>query len=123
MKKKWIAGLLLLFIIGAVLYTQRDFKKTPPTLYFNGNLITVNEAQPRASAMLVIDGQIEAIGDTSSMDMENIPNLKRTDLQGATVTRNDLNLADRGSRPARSVDLTPKSNDHALFQQSAGQLA
>lgn len=85
MKKKWIAGLLLLFIIGAVLYTRRDFKKTPPTLYFNGNLITVNEAQPRASAMLVIDGQIEAIGDTSSMDIENIPNLKRTDLQGATV--------------------------------------
>ncbi|WP_224490920.1 amidohydrolase [Robertkochia flava] len=85
MKRKLIPAILILLITGVILYSKSDYKKASPTLYFNGNLITVNEQQPEANAMLVIDGKIKAIGDLSAIESNDISGLKKVDLKGRTV--------------------------------------
>ncbi len=87
MKMKKIIALLLLFgfVVVAIQYLKSDFQKAPPTLYFNGNIITVDDKQPLATAMLVVDGIIEAIGDSASIDYAGIKNIQKRDLKGANV--------------------------------------
>ncbi len=84
MKKAIISIVILLLVFLSVLYIKSDFKKTAPTLYFNGNIITVDSKQPVADAMLVKDGKIESVGTLESID-HDIKNLQKRDLKGATV--------------------------------------
>ena len=81
MKKTLIALLLILGL--AYLYLSQDFEKTPDTLYINGNIITMNDAQPRASSMLVEDGVISLIGDEDTISIKK--KFDTVDLKGATV--------------------------------------
>ena len=37
------------------------------TLYMNGTILTMNEAQPEAGAVLVEDGVIRAVGDLDAV--------------------------------------------------------
>ena len=53
-------------------------------LYYNGNIITMNEAQPKAEAVLLEDGRIVAVGSTAEL-MEQKENASLMDLDGATV--------------------------------------
>lgn len=85
MKKIIISVILLLLIFLSTLYIKSDFNKSPPTLYFNGNIITVDPDHPIADAMLVIDGKIESIGKLDDFDFKNIKNLRRRDLNNSTV--------------------------------------
>mgnify|MGYP002568527375 CR=1 FL=1 len=54
------------------------------TLYYNGNVITMNEAQPKAEAILVEDGKIVAVGSNEDL-MEQRETAHLMDLDGATV--------------------------------------
>ncbi len=85
MKKYLTLGILLAVIFGAFLYLKSDYKNAPPTLYFNGNIITINDQQPTANAMLVVDGIIQSIGKRASIEHQNIKNLQKRDLKGATI--------------------------------------
>lgn len=85
MKKVIISFTILLFIFLSTFYIKSDFNKTPPTLYFNGNIITINSDLPIAEAMLVIEGKIESIGKLDDLDIENINHLQKKDLNGKTV--------------------------------------
>lgn len=86
MKKVLITSIGLLFVLLIINnYVKSDFEKSAPTLYFNGNIITVDDNQPIADAMLIIDGKIEAIGKIESIDHTDIENLRKKDLKGATV--------------------------------------
>jgi len=53
-------------------------------LYYNGNLLTMQDARPQAEAVLLEDGKIIAIGDTQSL-MAQRGNAQLIDLDGATV--------------------------------------
>ena len=53
-------------------------------LYYNGNIITMNEAQPQAEAVLLEDGRIIAVGDTETLRAQRGDG-QQVDLDGATV--------------------------------------
>lgn len=54
------------------------------TLYYNGNVITMNEAQPKAEAILVEEGRIVAVGSSEAL-LEQRATAHLMDLDGATV--------------------------------------
>jgi len=85
MKKIIIPIIILLLTCLLYSYITSDYDRTPPTLYYNANIITVDNAQPNADAMLVVDGVISAIGELEDIDLTNIKNLQKEDLGGATV--------------------------------------
>ncbi len=76
-----LTGLMLLLFI----YIKQDFKRTSPTIYTNGNIITLNEHQPTAEAMLIEDGRIIEIGSSKSLEKFESKNIATIDLKGATV--------------------------------------
>ncbi len=78
----FIISLILLF---SYFYLKRDFKRTLPTLYKNGNLITLNENQPFAEAMYVVDGKIIEIGTNKQLEKNTPENATVVDLKKATV--------------------------------------
>ncbi len=78
-----ISGAILLGL--SILLYPSDFDKTPPTLYYNANIITIDEELPKAEAMLVVDGLIKDIGQLESIDTTGFKDLIRRDLQGATL--------------------------------------
>jgi len=85
MKKKIIFISALVLVVFGIIYLKNDFKKTPPTLYFNANIITIDDKQPNADAMLVIDGIVESIGTLETIKHKHIKNLQKRDLNGATI--------------------------------------
>lgn len=54
------------------------------TLYYNGNIITVNDAQPKAEAVLVEDGFIKAVGTKEKLKAMAV-DAKQIDLAGKTM--------------------------------------
>lgn len=54
------------------------------TLYYNSNVITMNEKQPKAEAVLVEDGMIVAVGSNEEL-LAQSEDAYLTDLDGATV--------------------------------------
>ncbi len=84
-KKHLIFGLLILLLSTSYLYLRRDFKKTPTTLYVNGNIITLDKNLTIAQTMLVENGKIKAIGSTKELSKQITKNIKKVDLNGATV--------------------------------------
>lgn len=55
------------------------------TLYYNGKIITVNDAQPQAEALLVEDGKIIAVGTLNTMSVLKDDATQLVDLQGKTM--------------------------------------
>lgn len=85
MKKRISIILFSLLIILLCFFINRDFKKGVPTIFYNGNIITLNEDQPNASAMYVEDGRIVDIGELEELSVHNKENVDKVDLQGKTV--------------------------------------
>src|SRR4051812_12323418 len=54
-------------------------------LYRNANIITVDATRPRAGAMVVRAGRIEAVGDEHELARLVAPATPRVDLSGRTV--------------------------------------
>lgn len=75
---------LILLVVGYLLFPI-DFEKAAPTLYYNANIITIDEDLPKAEAMLVVDGVIKGLGRLENIDTTGFKGLKRRDLDGATV--------------------------------------
>lgn len=78
--------ILLLSGVGGYLYLIRDFERTSPTLYLNGNFITVNPSQPQAEAMYVADGKIVAIGKQSELEQQYPEVTINVNLRGNYIT-------------------------------------
>jgi len=77
--------LIALLTIAAVLYVKQDFAKSPPTLYYNGHIITIDEHNPMAASMLVVDGKIVSLGDKESLLEQGPKDVEKVDLNGRTV--------------------------------------
>ncbi|WP_053976001.1 amidohydrolase [Mangrovimonas xylaniphaga] len=84
-KLKFAVLAVILLVAFGLYYLKLDFQKTAPTLYFNGNFITINDAQPKANAMLVENGIIKHIGELKDFSEKDLENVLKRDLQGATA--------------------------------------
>src|SRR5688500_17643226 len=75
----------------------------------NGNLITLDAARPRASAMAVRGGRIALVGDDRAVSELAGPQTRRVDLGGRTVTPgfcdSHIHLAWYGIQLLRQADL------------------
>ena len=72
---------VLMILSSAVLADADDV-----AIYANGNIITMNPKQPKASAMAVKDGRILAVGDLATVKKAAGKDYEYYDLQGHTVT-------------------------------------
>ena len=82
MKKSWVIIIILfLFILICVFFIQKDYEKTPETIYINGKIITLNSENFIASRMHVKDGKIISIGEIKEYPKK----IKVIDLKGATI--------------------------------------
>lgn len=84
-KRNLIIVVILLIITVFYIYLNNDYKKTPATLYVNGNIITLDNNQSLAQMMFVKNGKIEAIGTTQELSKLITKNIRLIDLNGATV--------------------------------------
>lgn len=66
MKRKILLAIPLL-LIAAYWYLSLDFQRVHSTLYLNGDIVTMEEDQPRAEAVFVKDGIIQAIGTNEAL--------------------------------------------------------
>ncbi|MCP4977267.1 MAG: amidohydrolase [Maribacter sp.] len=80
-----ISLIFISFVFIAYLYLTQDFDKTPPTLYKNGHIITLNEQQPLAEAIFIIDGKIVEVGSNKQLEKNLSNNITVVDLEGLTV--------------------------------------
>lgn len=86
MKKAITIGLICLSLICmAIIFLIQDFDITPPTLYKNGHIITLNDEQPFAEAMLIINGKISEIGTNEHLEKHVSSNTIVVDLEGHSV--------------------------------------
>ena len=69
----------------AIIFLIQDFDITPPTLYKNGHIITLNDEQPFAEAMLIINGKISEIGTNEHLEKHVSSNSIVEDLEGHSV--------------------------------------
>jgi len=76
---------ILVIVLISYNYISKDFIKAEPTIYNNGNIITLEEELPFAEAMLVEDGIIKSIGTNEEIINLNSDNIKIVDLNGATI--------------------------------------
>ncbi len=84
--RKYILKLLILaVVILSLFYLKSDYKRAAPTVYFNANIITLDDENPTAEAMLVIDGKIAAIGKEEAVTNAATKGVQRIDLKGQTV--------------------------------------
>lgn len=54
-------------------------------LYYNGQIVTVDEQQPLAEALLVVDGRIEAVGSNEAILAKKSDDTRLIDLMGKTM--------------------------------------
>lgn len=84
--RRYIVILLLLIVAGGLcIVLTKDFPKAPPTIYTHARIITVNEQQPTAEAMLVVDGKIAAIGTEKQVRKASASDVRIVDMKGASI--------------------------------------
>ncbi len=55
------------------------------SIYFNGDIVTMNDRQPEAEAVMVVDGRIVMVGDSDEAEALADSQTRRIDLAGATL--------------------------------------
>ena len=55
------------------------------SIYFNGDIVTMNDRQPEAEAVVVVDGRIVMVGDYDEAETLAGSQMRRIDLAGATL--------------------------------------
>ncbi len=86
MNKTVKIGLIIAcFALITCVYLTQDFKKSLPTLYKNGHIVTLNEQQPLAEAMYIVDGKIVEIGTSKELEKILSKSISVVDLEGSTV--------------------------------------
>ena len=86
MKLKSILLLVILTLLFfAFQYIIRDFEKAETTIYINASIITLEDEEPIAEAMLVKNGKINAIGTNEEIELLKNDQIKIVDLKGAFI--------------------------------------
>jgi predicted amidohydrolase YtcJ len=77
--------LILVILLGLFFLLTQDYQKASPTVYTNGTIITMDEANPTATTIVVENGKIIAVGGDEIMSSNRYENFIRKDLKGKTV--------------------------------------
>ena len=86
MKLKVILPLaILILLFFAFQYINRDFEKAETTIFTNATIITLEDQEPTAQAMLIKNGKIEAIGTNEEIKLLQNNQIKTVDLKGAII--------------------------------------
>ena len=80
-----IACALISAVVGIVISVSAFAEEIADSIYHNGIIITINDAQPRAEAVAVIDGKILAVGTKDEVLMRKGDATKLIDLKGRTM--------------------------------------
>jgi predicted amidohydrolase YtcJ len=79
--------------------------QSAPTIYFNANVVTLNEAKPTASAIAVRDGRILAVGDLQDVEPAAGPLAERRDMHGWTMVPGFIDAHGHFASVARVLSL------------------
>ena len=89
MKRVGISVISGLCALGLSCGASKDIGTASPSadsIYFGGNIITVNDAQPNAEAIAIKDGKIVAVGSRAEVEKANKgANTQMVDLAGKTM--------------------------------------
>ena len=85
MKQLFTALSIILFALIASCSSLSE-KDAADTIFINGIVYTVDDANTQAQAVAVKDGMITAVGETSSIEKLKGENTHVVDLQGKTMT-------------------------------------
>ena len=79
--------LVLLLVLTLVLLPRSNGEPSEPadTIFLNGNVYTVNDAQPQAEAIAIKGDRILFVGSTDDAKKYSGPATRTTDLRGKTV--------------------------------------
>lgn len=83
---KYFSYLLLIITLFSLCSCQNEAaeaEQTADLILYNGNIYTVNEAQPYASAVAIQNGKIIAVGDEETINSYKTEETKTIDLEGA----------------------------------------
>lgn len=84
MKKIILAAIIVLSAAG-YLYLMKDFPAEKETIYYNGNILTMDDALPSAEAVYVKDGIIKAVGSSDAILQMKNPHTLLVDLESKTM--------------------------------------
>jgi predicted amidohydrolase YtcJ len=79
-------GLSVALLVAATACTPSEPGTPADAIYVNANVVTMNDAQPRAEAIAIKDGQILAVGTRRDVEAHRGQATTVTDLEGRTVT-------------------------------------
>ncbi|MCB1157764.1 MAG: amidohydrolase [Leptospiraceae bacterium] len=83
MKKKLSLFILLIGIIYlSYILLNADFPKEKETIYYNGNVITLEDSNPKAEAVLIQDGLIRSVGTNEDILKLQTKNTKLVNMKG-----------------------------------------
>ncbi len=80
-----IACALISAVVGIVISVSAFAEEIADSIYHNGIIITINDAQPRAEAVAVMDGKILAVGTKDEVLKRKGDATKLIDLKGRTM--------------------------------------
>jgi len=84
-KKSVTVLLSTLHTIFLFLFSINSYAQFPDTLFFGGDIITVNDQQPQVEALTVYQGKIQALGKLSAIEKLVGPKTRRVNLKGRTL--------------------------------------
>ena len=93
---------LLVLALVTFLTCELQPKETADTIYTNGKIYTVNEAQPWADAVAIKDGKFLVVGSNSEVDAMKGDATKVVDLKGQFVMPG---IVDMHAHPFTGVDM------------------
>lgn len=88
MWKRIALAVAVVIVLGLVVFAvslRSDYQRQAETIYFNGNVLTMDDSLPRAQAVLVRDGRVISVGDSESILRQQTPDTVLVDLDGKTM--------------------------------------
>lgn len=83
--KKIIFSLILVVFAVSYLYLMKDFPSGRDTIYYNGIILTMDDARPVAEAVYVKDGLIKGVGNSSTILQMKGADTLLVDLENKTM--------------------------------------
>jgi len=80
-----IIGFISLICLLSYHWLMQDFEHTPSSIYYNGEIITLEDDQPQAAAVFVKNGVIQEIGNESTILSLKEENTELIDLDGKAL--------------------------------------
>ena len=85
MKLKTVCELISSIIVAIIISTSAFAQEVADMIYYDGTIITINDARPQVEAVAVRDGKILAVGTKDELFKSKGDATKLIDLEGRTM--------------------------------------